>query len=77
MNVIQMPGAILCEGCGHQMGTQALDQWDPSITHVLIVCGFPSCLREGKVLKYPITRVNCTPMIAGSEKPKLALVVPH
>lgn len=76
MNIVQMPGAILCEGCGHQMGTQPLEEWDPNIAHVLIVCGFPSCHRQGKVLKFPVTRTNCTPCIAGSEKAQ-ALIVPH
>lgn len=78
MNVIVMPGCILCEGCGMQMGTQALQQWDPDITHMLIVCGSVNCLRQGKVLKFPLTRVNCAPAIAGSEKAKPSLVVvPH
>lgn len=76
MNVIQLPGAILCEGSGMQMGTQPMKEWDPNVSHVLIVCGMQGCLREGKVLKFPVTRANCTPFIAGSEKAQ-ALIVPH
>ena len=77
MNVIVMPGNILCEGCGHVMGIQQMSQWDPDITHLLIVCGYPQCLREGKILKFPLTRANCAPAIAGSDKAKPALVLPN
>jgi hypothetical protein len=77
MNVIIFPGSIQCEGCGVPMGVQPLKEWDANVNHVLIVCGNSTCLREGKVLKFPVTRVNCTPAIAGSEKAASSLIVPH
>lgn len=75
MNVIAMPGTIHCEACGSLMGVQPIQPWDSDATHVLIVCGQVNCLREGKVMKFPLIRVNCAPAIAGSEKaqPKLVL----
>ena len=39
MNVVIFPGAIQCEGCGKPMGVQPLQEWDPNVSHVLIVCG--------------------------------------
>lgn len=72
MNVVLSPGSILCECCGRQMGSQRAETWDPNIAHVLIVCGTQNCPREGKVMKFPVTRVNCTPFIP--EKPKLVVV---
>lgn len=77
MNVIIMPGNILCEGCGQPMGIQALKEWDPNVAHILVVCAHAPCLRKDKVLKFPLTRASCGPAIAGSEKAQSALVLPH
>ena len=77
MNVIQMPGNVLCEGCGFAMGIQQLGHGDPDTASILVVCANPKCLREGKVLKFPLTRVDCTPAIAGSDKAQSTLIVPQ
>lgn len=78
MNVILFPNQICCEGCGCFMAMRPMEgEWDPEIKHVLFVCGNQNCLRGGKVLKFPLARVYCTPAIAGSEKAKPAIVLPN
>lgn len=74
MNVITLPGATICEGCGMTMGTQKFKEWDPNVSHLLVVCGNRQCLREGKVLKLPISRVSCAPHVIAPEK---SLVLPN